>query len=77
MAAIETPIAGTRKGWLAGIFGLATPTAPPSAQRRRGQRTFTAHPAVAELVAGQTEQRARDATSGFEMGEFEPHARRG
>jgi hypothetical protein len=76
MAAVEITAEATPRGWFATLFGGQPRPVAARPIRRLSQRTFSAHPAVAQLAAELTEQRARDATSGFEMGEYEPHARR-
>ncbi|MBX3530558.1 MAG: hypothetical protein KF849_08115 [Rhizobiaceae bacterium] len=74
MVATETQL-NTSRGWLTVLFG-AQPAAP--VQHRSQVRDYAASPQmVAMLVAAElTEERARAATSGFEMGEYEPLARR-
>jgi hypothetical protein len=74
MVTTEAPLNAPR-GWLAVLFG-----APQAAPARRLPLRLDRGPlpqALATLAAMElTEERMRAATSGFEMGEYEPLARR-
>ncbi len=76
MAATATPTAEVERGWLATLFGQ--PAMPARALRRRSApgAGLAADAAAALLALDRLEERARAATSGFEMGEYEPLARR-
>jgi hypothetical protein len=76
MAAIEITADGTPRGWFAGLFA-----ARPMPATKRYVRVDRGGPVAPHLVAAQTvmamaEERSRAATSGFEMGEYEPLLRR-
>ena len=66
----------TTRGWLAGLFGSQPVARPSRWVRPMEELAETGAIALSELVSEFTEQRARAATSGFEMGEYEPLARR-
>lgn len=79
MVAAQTSTFETPKGWLAAFLGANRAEAP----RRRAERTrqpvecvVAPEVSAAILAVDFIEDRVRAATSGFEMGEYEPFARR-